>query len=205
MSLIYRILYQVGFTPWEQIDGLPASQQIEELMAQEEAIRLKPYGRALELGCGSGIWSIKLAARGWEVTGIDNVPKALRRARKRARDAGVAPQFLQGDVTELRKASRTERFDLVLDVGCFHELTDAQRASVGREVGAVATADATVLVMAWERGRRSSMLPHGVTREEIEAAFTGFAIVDDVLMDVTGAPTDVEKARPRWYRLRRSA
>lgn len=204
MSLIYRILYQVGFTPWEQIDGLPAGRQIEELFAREEAMRGKPYGRALELGCGSGIWSTKLAARGWEVTGIDNVPKALRRARKRAQGAGVAPTFVEGDVTELGKVSSTERFGLVLDVGCFHELSDVQRASVGREVSGVATDDATVLLMAWERGRRSSMLPHGVTREEVEAAFTGFTIVDDVLMDVTGAPSDVEKANPRWYRLRRA-
>ena len=185
--------------------GFRRAGRFEDLISREESIRGKPFGRALELGCGSGIWSTKLAARGWDVTGIDNVPKALRRAQKRARDVGVAPQFLEGDVTELRKTTGNERFGLVLDVGCFHELTDVQRATVGREVGAVVTDDSTVLLMAWERGRRSSMLPHGVTREEIEAAFAGFGIVDDVLMDVTGAPGDVQKARPRWYRLRRSA
>lgn len=203
MSLIYRLLYQVGFTPWEQIDALPAGRQVEELFAREEASRTKPYGPALELGCGSGIWSVKLAARGWEVTGIDNVPRALRRARQRAKEAGVTPTFIEGDVTALGKLNPGGGFRLVLDFGCFHELTDTQREMVGREVGDVAAPDATVLLMAWERGRRAPMLPHGVTRPEIEAAFTGFDIVDEEPMDVTGAPSAVKKAMPRCYTLRR--
>lgn len=204
MSLIYRILYQVGFTPWEQIQEGPAGGQIEALFAREEQDRQRPFGRVLELGCGSGIWSVKLAGRGWDVTGIDNVPKALRRARRRARDAHVEPRFVQGDVTALRTLNVGDGFRLVLDVGCFHELTDAQRRAVGREVSAVTTPDAAILLMAWDRGRRSPMYPHGVSREEIEPAFGGWHIVDDEAMDVTGAPSDVQKASPRWYRMRRA-
>lgn len=203
MSLIYRILYQVGFTPWEQIQDEAAGAQLEAIFAREQRARQQPYGRALELGCGSGIWSLKLAERGWDVTGVDNVPKALSRARRRARAAGVEPRFVQGDVTTLNALDVGDGFGLVLDVGCFHELSDEQRAAVGREVSIVASPDAIVLLMAWERERRSPMFPHGVTREEIESAFVGWRIVDDEPMDVTGAPSDVQKAKPRWYRLRR--
>ena len=60
-----------------------------------------PYGTALDLGCGSGIWAVELARRGWQVTGVDFVPKALRRARARAKEAGVELRLLEGDVTSL--------------------------------------------------------------------------------------------------------
>jgi SAM-dependent methyltransferase len=46
-----------------------------------------PHGRALDLGTGSGIWGIELARRGWEVTGVNHVEKALRRARERISEA----------------------------------------------------------------------------------------------------------------------
>ncbi len=183
---------------------MPAGGQIEALFVREESERQRPYGRALELGCGSGIWSVKLAERGWDVTGIDNVPKALGRARRRASEARVAPRFLQADVTTMSKSGAGTGFDLILDVGCFHELSDAQRVNVGREVSAMANADATILLMAWERSQRSPMYPHGVTGKEIETAFPGWRIVHEEPMDVTGAPSDVQKANPRWYRLRRN-
>jgi SAM-dependent methyltransferase len=204
MSLIYRFLYQIGFTPWEQIRDEAAGNQIVALFAREEMHRQPPYGRALEVGCGSGIWSVKLAERGWDVTGVDNVPKALRRARQRADTTGVEPRFVQGDVCKLAKAGIGDGFSLVLDVGCFHELGNSERDAVGREVSSIATPDASVLLMAWERGRRSAMFPHGVSREEVEGAFAGWRVVNDELMDVTGAPSDVQKARPHWYRLKRS-
>jgi 2-polyprenyl-3-methyl-5-hydroxy-6-metoxy-1,4-benzoquinol methylase len=72
MSLAYRILYAVGFTPWEQMARAPISEQISRLFAREEEERGPPYGEALDLGCGSGIWAVELARRGWDVTGVDS-------------------------------------------------------------------------------------------------------------------------------------
>src|SRR5262245_12964862 len=43
-------------------------------------------GKALDLGCGTGVFSIYLAKQGYEVTGIDLVPKAIDWARERARN-----------------------------------------------------------------------------------------------------------------------
>src|SRR5829696_5791758 len=108
--------------------------QIGDLFAREEEGREPPYGRALDLGCGSGIWAVELARRGWKVTGVDFVPKAVRRARARADQGGVAVEFMEGDVTDLGAAGVSPGFELLVDFGCFHdELTDQQRIEEGNE------------------------------------------------------------------------
>jgi len=202
MSLAYRFLYMVGVTPWEQMARLRGAERIAALFEREEAGGEPPYGPALDLGCGSGIWAVELARRGWEVTGVDFVPKAVRRARERAREAGVELRLVEGDVTKLREAGVGSGFSLLLDFGCFHdELTDAQRAAEGREATAAAAPGATLLMFAMRPGRRGP-LPRGASREDIEAAFPDWEVVDEEAADVTGAPGWVRRAEPRFYRLR---
>src|SRR5438046_1465040 len=146
----YELAYRIGFHPWEEAEDQPKFvEKISELFDREESGREPPYGPALDLGTGSGIWGIRLAQRGWQVTGIDLVESALRRARERARDAGVEMRLVHGDVTDLRATDTGGDFRLVLDTGTFHGLKDAQRQAMGGEVGAVAAADATVLMLAW--------------------------------------------------------
>ena len=205
MSVAYRALYGVGFTPWEQIATLPGvTRQISALFDREEQGRQPPYGPALDLGCGSGIWAVKLAQRGWQVTGVDFVPKALRRARERARQAGVEVRLVGGDVTELANAGVGSGFPFLLDFGLFHdELGDEQRKAMGREVSAAAAPGAVMLLMAWAPGRRGP-LPRGASRGDIEAAFPKWTVIDEEAFDVTGAPfyRHMRKADPRCYRLR---
>ena len=202
MSLAYRLLYWVGFTPWEQMARLPAAEQVAALFGREEAGREPPYGPALDLGCGSGIWAVKLKARGWQVTGVDFVPKALRRARERAQEAGVEVQLIEGDVTALRATSVGSGFRFLLDFALFHdELTDVQREAMGREVSAVAAPGATMLMLAWAHGRRR-LLPRGASRGDIEAAYPAWRVIDEeAVVDEPRAPKYVRKADPRFYRL----
>ena len=206
MSPAYRILYRVGFTPWEgMVKSMPIVEQISALFAREEAGRQPPYGQALDLGCGSGIWAVKLAGRGWQVTGVEFVPKALRRARERAQEAGVEVRLIEGDVTALRATSVGSGFRFLLDFGVFHglELTNDQREAMGREVSAVAAPGATMLMLAWAPGRRR-LLPRGASRGDIEAAYPEWKVMDEeALVDEPRAPKYVRKAGPRFYRLRR--
>ena len=126
MSLAYRILYAVGFTPWEQMAHPQIVGQYADLFAREEEGREPPYGRALDLGCGSGIWAVALAQRGWQVTGVDFVPKALRRARERAEQADVEVEFLEGRRDEARRRRRR------LGVPAPPRLPHLSRRAVGR-------------------------------------------------------------------------
>jgi SAM-dependent methyltransferase len=103
MSVPYRLFYRLGFHPWEDLaEHPPFADKLTELFEREESGREPPYGRALDLGCGSAVWGVKLAERGWQVTGVDLVEKALERARERVREAGVDVRLVQGDVTDLQ-------------------------------------------------------------------------------------------------------
>jgi len=73
-----------------------------------------PYGPALDLGTGSGVWGVQLARRGWSVTGVDMVDRALRRARERVEDAGVNMRLVHGDVTALRESDVGSGYRLVV-------------------------------------------------------------------------------------------
>jgi hypothetical protein len=53
----YRFAYAVGFHPWEDAEGDPPfAKRISEIFDREESGRWPPYGPALDLGTGSGIW-----------------------------------------------------------------------------------------------------------------------------------------------------
>jgi SAM-dependent methyltransferase len=202
MSLFYKFQYLVGMTPWERMPSLPIGEQAVALLDREESGREPPFGRALDLGCGKGFWSVRLAQRGWQVTGIDIVPKAVRLARERARQAGVEGRFVKGSITALSAAGVASGFRLILDFGVVHGLSPEQVRAVAREVTAVATEEATLLMYAFSPGRRGP-LPRGISRQEIEQAYGGWTITDEEAFDLTGAPIFVQKAHPRFYRLRR--
>lgn len=204
MSFFYRIAYGLGFTPWEHAGThRPAADEIAALFDREEAERTPPFGSALDLGCGSGHWAVELARRGWQVTGIDLVPKAIERARERARTAGVAARFIEGDVTALRAAGVGSGFAFFWDFGTMHGLTRPQREALGSEVTAVAAPGATMVILAWAPAHRGP-LPRGAGRADIESAFPEWRVIDEQPFDASGLPTLLRRVDPRCYRLRRT-
>ena len=201
MSRFYSVAYRLGFTPWERAaNHPPAAEHVAALFSREERDRQPPFGRALDIGCGSGHWAVTLARRGWSVTGVEVVPKAVRKARERARDAGVDVQIVEGDVTALHQAGIGSGFSLVWDFGTLHGLTPAQRRAAAREISAVASADAVALILAWAPGARGP-LPRGMSRNDVAADFTGWRVMDEEPFDVTGLPGPLRRVDPRVYRL----
>ena len=201
----YRLAYAIGFHPWEDLaEHPPFAGKLLQLVAREEAGREPPYGPALDLGTGSAVWGVQLAKRGWRVTGVDIVEKALRRARERVDEAGVEMRLVRGDVTALRQADVGSGFRLVLDTGTFHGLSDAQREAMGREVSAIAAPDATVLLDCFAPLRRGP-LPRGASRAAVEAAFPGWDVTDVEVADTEpDALARLFKFDERFYRLRRN-
>lgn len=60
----------------------------------------------LDLGCGTGQHALRLARRGYEVTGVDRSPEMLRIARVKSEqtldETTPQPSFVEGDVTSVR-------------------------------------------------------------------------------------------------------
>jgi len=97
-----------------------------------EALELQSGGRVLELGCGRGSYSIRLAQWGYQVTGVDESAPMLEVAQERAERRGVQVEFRHADLKSLPERSV---FDgaLILDFGTF---SDADNAEMMRTVAA---------------------------------------------------------------------
>jgi hypothetical protein len=200
----YGIAYAIGFHPWEELaDHEPFAGKLMELVAREEDGYGPPFGRALDIGTGSAVWGVQLARRGWEVTGVDIVDKALRRARERVADAGVEMRLVQADVTALTESDVGAGYRLVVDTGTFHGLTDAQREAMGREVSAVAAPDATLILDCFAPRRRGP-LPRGASRDDVERAFPGWEVAGVEVADSEPDPlARLMRFDEHFYRLRR--
>jgi len=127
-SLFYRLAYRSGTPRWDSPEPQP---ELAELA------RGRPPGRVLDLGCGTGSDVLYLASLGWEAIGVDFAPRAIEIARSRAAASGSSAAFIVGDVTRLREAGVDGRFDLVLDVGCYHGIPAGRRDAYRAGVAAV--------------------------------------------------------------------
>jgi len=73
----YGFAYSVGFHPWEDaFTDSPFVETITRLFEREEGTAHPPFGRALDIGTGSGVWGVELAKRGWDMTGDSEGPGA---------------------------------------------------------------------------------------------------------------------------------
>lgn len=71
---------------------------------------------ALDLGCGTGATSVRLARLGIHVTMLDTSPAMLEIAKRAAREAGVTDKVVlrHGDATQLANLFRARSFDVIL-------------------------------------------------------------------------------------------
>ena len=107
--------FYAGKAPWDA--GRPQGALV--------AVADRVTGPVLDAGCGTGEHALFFAARGLRVTGIDFVDEAIRRARRKAAQRGLAVQFLVKDATTM--VDWGERFASVIDFGLFHVFSDDDR------------------------------------------------------------------------------
>ncbi|MCV7385862.1 class I SAM-dependent methyltransferase [Mycolicibacter longobardus] len=162
---LFRAMYRLGFTPW---DGHALARGLRNLVESEPGVALPP-STALDLGCGTGDNSIYLAQNGWQVTGVDFAPRALRTARAKAQAGKASVRFVCTDITELSSAGVGDDFALVVDSGCIHGMSDSDRASYVRQVNAVTAPDSRLLIVAFAPGALFGV--RGIDEAEIQRLF----------------------------------
>ena len=190
----YSLMYRLGFTPWERYGRLSDASIAAQL---DRVSHAESRGRALDLGCGRGMFTPQLARRGWDATGIDIVPKAIKHARRR-NAPGI--RYLVGDVTRLRE-QELGTFDLFLDIGCFQGLDPQQRTDMSDGVTHLANPGATLLMLAFGPSRYKAFV-EGVSRADIDQAFRQWQIVRAEAASTRGLGWPMNRTNPRWYELR---
>ncbi len=193
----YRVMYALGFAPWEGRDVAEAWRPLFE-----GPLAMKP-GRALDIGCGSGRDAVHLAQHGWQVTAVEFVDKALERARQRASDEGAEVQWVRGDVGELGRLGLEPGYDLVYDFGCIQGLPDEARRGAAAGVNELAAPGARLLLVAFKAARRM-VLPRGMDTDEVVGLLgPGWDLERAELIATEDMPPPVRRAEPVLYRLLR--
>jgi SAM-dependent methyltransferase len=204
-QVVYRLAYRLGLTVWQR----PTPP--DDLVALIEGPSPIPPGRALDLGCGTGTDTVYLATHGWDVTAIDMVPTALAAARRNAMTAGVAPRFIEGDVTRLHDLGVGDGYTLLVDFGCFHTLPEDQRPGYVTSVSRAAAPGATLLLFGFSRPPKAAPMHAGVTADEIQQRFTGtgWELVDSGRASAQTLGIGVRRADDRFelwrYQLQRTS
>ena len=191
MSVLFRAMYRFGLTPWDSGVSPP---ELKELV---EGPNRKTPGKALDLGCGTGTNAIYMTQHGWDVTGIDFVPRAIEAAQAKAQAAKVSPRLMVGDVTKLDQLNVGEGYSLLFDLGCFHAIPQDRRDAYVAGATRAATPGADFLLWGFYR-KPSWEINAMVSKDEIEQRFgNGW----DLVRAWGGEQPD--RFPGRWYHLKR--
>jgi SAM-dependent methyltransferase len=197
MSLAYRLMYLVGFTPWDRDE---VSEELSTLVEGQHAL---PPGRALDMGCGTGTQAVYLARHGWRVTAVDVVDRALRRARARGEAAGVDVDWRRYDAGRLLELDLDPGLTLIHDRGCFHGLGDTDREGCARGVTALAAPGATFLLMSFAPNGKP-VGPSGASEEELRERFgEAWELVEATPVTERPSKGPMVDVPLTWYRFKR--
>lgn len=67
----------------------------------ERAMRVPVGARVLDVGCGLGLQTVEMAARGYQMVGLDISATMISRAYDEAEDRGLQVAFVRGDMREV--------------------------------------------------------------------------------------------------------
>ena len=188
---LYRRAASVESLPWHREEPPPL---LEQAVAQRPE-----HGRALDVGCGEGVYATYLAQQGFSVVGLDFVPAALAAAKARAEQAGVDVKLREGDVVDYIAPSP---FDVVLDSGCLHHLPKAKVSAYRPKLDEWLAPGGDFVLVHFAHGPRVPIPkgPRHMTRDEAIALFAPFELraYDETYFDVP-FPMGRMRAGVYWF------
>ncbi len=98
--------------------------------------------RTVDLGCGAGNYAIYLAGLGFDVTGVDSSPTAIKIAGKNTKKRGARCRFIVADLLgDLHEV--TDTFDFAYDWEFLHHIFPEDREAYIRNVYKITNPGAT--------------------------------------------------------------
>lgn len=165
----FEALY-AGTPPWDIGRPQPAF----VALAERGAIK----GRVLDVGCGTGEHALLAARLGLEATGVDVVPSAIAAAEAKAAERGLRARFLVWNALDL--AALGERFDTVLDSGCFHVLDDGDRPAYVAALAAATQVGGRCHLLCFSDRQPGELGPRRVSQDELRASFADRWRIDTI-------------------------
>jgi len=187
MSILQRLLFNLWYyrqPPWDT--GLSPPELLDFIADH-------PPGRALDLGCGTGTNVLTLAKNGWQATGVDFAPRAIQSAHHKASKAEVTVNFQVADVTRLDGLAGP--FDLILDMGCFHSLSDKGKGNYVQNLHRLLATQGTYLMYGFFKS--ASGTGPGLVQADLDLLTERLQLVDRQ----DGMERDIRPAA--WFRYTR--
>lgn len=152
----------MGVPPWDI--GRPQPEFVQ--IAEKGEIQ----GSVLDVGCGTGENAIYLAGLGHETWGVDAAPRAIEKAKAKAKQRSVKVNFLVWDALDLPSLGR--KFDSVIDCGLFHVFSDDERSVFSRGLANTLKPRGTYYTLCFsDKEPKDWGGPRRVTKEEIRETF----------------------------------
>src|SRR5208337_1624040 len=129
-------------------------------------------GRALDIGCGRGDNAIMLAINGCDVTGIDIVEDAINDAKAKAIKHHVKVNFVVENVLQMDRFFTEAEFDIVIDSGLFHAMTDEERPVFARQIHRILKPGGKYFMLCFSDKEPEGYGPRRISKAEINRTFT---------------------------------
>jgi tellurite methyltransferase len=111
---------------WRELPPVP------EVVVMADLLEIADRWRVLDVGCGVGRHVVYLAARGFEVTGTDNSPEAIRVCTQNLAETGLSAKLVETDMTQL--PTNGHSFDGAIATYAIHHAT---RATLQQVIGLI--------------------------------------------------------------------
>lgn len=198
----------MGTTEQKHIDYIYKNMSLDEIPWNVETppdllVELVDAGkvkscRAIDLGCGAGNHAVYLAGRGFEVTGVDISPTAIKIAKENAQRKGVNCNFLVTDVVEGLDGLR-QTWQFAYGWGLLHHISPEQRQKYVENVARILDPEAKYLSVSFSEkdtgfggaGKRrqshlGTILYFSSEAELTELFETNFRIIDLQTVQISG-------------------